>query len=114
MLYRLLKHPLKAKKVMWCLSESLRAFCFLGLKFGLDFPLDPSEQGTPGSLFRSEMPFGELDVSPVALDAEGAPGPISCGWLGWNPGLDFESKRTHNTCRRAVFEPWSRQGLDHI
>ena len=55
---------------MWCLSESIRAFCFLGLKFGLDFRLDPSEQGTRGSFFRSEMPLDELDVSPVALDAE--------------------------------------------
>ena len=114
MLYRLLKHPLKAKRVISPLFESLCAFCFLGLKFGLDFPLDPSEQGTRGSFFRSEMPFGELGVSPVALDAEWGPGPVSCGWLGWNPGLDFESKRTHNTCRRTVFEPWSRQGLDHI
>ena len=99
---------------MWCLSESTRAFCFLGLKFGLDFRLDPNEQGTRGSFFRSEMPFDELDVSHVALDAAWGPGPLSCGWLGWNPVPDFGSKRSHNTCRRTVFEPWSRQGLDHI
>ena len=79
---------------MWCLSESTRAFCFLGLKFGLDFRLDPNEQGTRGSFFRSEMPFDELDVSPVALDAEWGPGPVSCRWLGWNPapGFGYESK----------------------
>ena len=77
---------------MWCLSESTRAFCFLGLKFGLDFRLDPNEQGTRRSFFRSEMPFDELDVSPVALDAAWGPGPLSCGWLGWNPAPGFEVK----------------------
>ena len=61
---------------MWCLSESTVAFCFLWLKFGLDFPLDPNEQGTPGSSLRFEMSFDELDVSPVALRYH------ACGWDG--------------------------------
>ena len=81
-LYRLLKHPLKAKRVIRPLFESLCAFCFLGLKFGLDFPLDPSEQGTRGSFFRSEMPLDELDVSPMGRDAEWGSYPIPCGWPG--------------------------------
>ena len=91
-MHRLLKHPLNPKKVMWCLSESIRAFCFLGLKFGLDFLLDPSEQGTRGSFFRSEMPLDELGVSPVTLDAEWDPGPLSCLWMGWNlaPGFEWQ------------------------
>ena len=72
------KHPLKAKKVKWCLSESTVVVCFLCLKFGLDFSLDPKEQGTPGSSLRFEMPFDELDVSPVAPDAERGPVPWSC------------------------------------
>ena len=70
------------KKVMWCLSESTRALCLLGLKFGLDFQLDPNGQGTRGSFFRSEMPFGELGVWPVALDSAWGPGSEPRGWLG--------------------------------
>ena len=75
---------------MWCLSESIGAFCFLCLKFGLDFSLDPNEQGTPGSSLRFEMPFDELDVSPMAMDAGWDPGPLPCLWVGWNPVLRFE------------------------
>ena len=74
---------------MGCLSESTIAFCFLCLKFGLDFSLDPNEQGTPGSSLRFEMPFDELDVSPVAMDAGWDPGPLPCLWVGWNPALGF-------------------------
>ena len=74
---------------MWCLSESTIAFCFLCLKFGLDFSLDPNEQGAPGFSLRFEMPFDELDVSPVALDAEWDPGPLPCLWVGWNPAPGF-------------------------
>ena len=108
-MYRLLKHPLKAKRVISPLFESLGAFCFLGLKFGLDFPLDPSEQGTRGSFFRSEMPFGELGVSPVALDAAWGPGPVSCGWLGWNPRPGFKVKWL-TTCWRAIRVRWGNVG----
>ena len=113
---------------MWCLSESAVAFCFLCLKFGLDFSLDPNEQGTPGSSLRFEMPFDELDVSPVALRYH------ACGWDGILP-LALESKRLpgswravrvrcgnvgcielviRNACGRIIFEPWSRQGLENI
>ena len=70
---------------MWCLSESTVAFCFLCLKFGLDFSLDPNGQGTPGSSLRFEMPFDTLDVSPVALWYH------ACGWYGILP-LALESK----------------------
>ena len=74
---------------MWCLSESTAAFFFLCLKFGLEFSLDPNEQGTRGSSLRFEMPFDELDVSPVAMDAGWDPGPLPCLWAGWNLALGF-------------------------
>ena len=38
---------------------------------------------------RFEMPFDELDVSPVAMDAGRGPGPLSCLWVKWNPALGF-------------------------
>ena len=112
---------------MWCLSESTVAFCFLCLKFGLDFYLDPNEQGTPGSSLRFEMPFDKLDVSPVALRYHAS------GWDGILP-LALESKRLprswravrvrwgnirwiglgiHNACPRIVVEPWSWQDLEN-
>ena len=94
---------------MWCLSESTRAFCFLGLKFGLDFRLDPNEQGTRGSFFRSEMPLDELDVSHVALDAAWGPGPLSCRWLGWSPAPGFEVKRIPGSWR-AIRVRWGNVG----
>ena len=113
---------------MCCIFESAIAFCFLCLKFGLDFSLDPNEQGTPGSSLRFEMPFDELDVSPVALRYH------ACGWDGILP-LALESKRLpgswravrvrwgnvgcsslgiHNACPRIVVEPRSRQDLENM
>ena len=35
------------------------------------------------------MPLDELDVSTVAMDAGGGPGPLSCLWMRWNPALGF-------------------------
>ena len=126
-LHRLFKYPLKAKKVIRSLSESTVVFCFLCLKFGLDFSLDPNEQGTPGSSLRFEMPFDELDVSPVA------PRYHACGCYGILP-LASESKRLpgsrralrtrevnvkwiplsiHNAYPRIMAKPWSRQDLEN-
>ena len=121
---------------MWCLSESTVAFFFLCLKFGLEFSLDPNEQGTRWSSLRFEMPSDEVNVSPVALDAEWDPGPPPCPWVEWNPAPGFlERKRLpgswravrvrwgnvgcsslgiHNACRRIVVEPRSRQDLENM
>ena len=35
------------------------------------------------------MPFDELDVSTVAMDAGWDPGPLPCLWVGWNLALGF-------------------------
>ena len=78
---------------MWCLSKSAVAFCFLCLKFGLDFSLDLNEQGTRGSSLRFEMPFDKLDVSPLAVDAEWCPGPRGYLYAGCTLSLAFELKR---------------------
>ena len=135
-MYRLLKHPLKAKKVMCNLFESAAFFWFLHWKFCLNFSLHPNEERPRGCSLRFGIQLDNLDLAPCPCMPDCLPvySGMPIGGLGSMPmasnrsayqrlggpstfavaSLDTLGSAIHHSCGRIWFGPWAGHSLENV